>query len=100
MAGARVAQRSAPDRAVDRVDRDRIEAGHDALVLCRIDRLVRLDIIVALAVAVGVEDQRRPALRLLLVAGLLEDFAVEPADDRGLRTAGTGPQRVVGVLGE
>src|SRR5271169_50150 len=40
------------------------EASGDALVLLRIDRLVRLDIGVALAVAVGVEHQRGPALRL------------------------------------
>src|SRR5262249_43616480 len=54
----------APDRAVDRVRHHRVEHLRDALVLGRIDWLVRLDIVVALAVAVGVEDERRPSLRL------------------------------------
>src|SRR5437879_4816028 len=54
---AGVPERSAPDRPIDRVHRDRIEARDDALVLDRVDRLIGLDIIVALAVAVGVEDE-------------------------------------------
>ena len=95
-----ISQRSAPDRAVDRVHRDRVEADDDALVLGRVDRLVGLDIIGALAVAVGVDDERRPPLRFLLVAGFLEHFCVEPADDRRLRTAGAGPQRIIGIVGE
>ena len=37
-----------------------------------IDRVVRPDVLVALAVAVGVDDDRRPALRLGRVAGLEE----------------------------
>ena len=90
----------APDRAVHRTDGDAVESRRDALVLRRIDRLIGLDPFVALAVAVGVEDERRPALRLLLVAGFFEHLAVEPADDAAGRTAGAGPQRVVGVLGE
>src|SRR5262249_59479753 len=49
-AGAR-AQRT-PDRAVDRVRHHRVEHLRDALVLGRIDRLVGLDVVVALAVAV------------------------------------------------
>src|SRR5712671_1768631 len=63
----------------------------DALVFARIDRLVGLDIIVALAVAVGVKNERRPALGFLLIAGFFEHFAIEPADDRRLRAAGAGP---------
>ena len=56
------------------------------LSLVGIDRLVRLDIaLVALAVAVGVEDDRRPALRRRLVAGLVEHLGVEPADIAGAR---------------
>ena len=54
----------APDRAVDRARHHGVEAAGDALVLGRIDRLVGLDVVVALAVAVGVEDERRPPLRL------------------------------------
>ena len=80
---AGIAQHGAPDRAVRRADGDAVEVHRDPLVLGRIDRLVGLDIGVALAVAVGVEDERRPALRLLLVAGLLEHLAVQPADHAG-----------------
>ena len=50
-----------------------------------------------LAVAVGVEDQRRPALRRHLVAGLVEHLRVEPADDLA---AAARPQRAVRVFGE
>src|SRR5580704_17603141 len=60
---ARKAERRPPDRPVGRADRDAVEPGDDALVLLRIDRLVGLDIVVALAVAVGVEDEGGPALR-------------------------------------
>jgi hypothetical protein len=98
---AGVSQRGAPDRPVGRAHGDRIQTGDDALVLlCRVDRLVGLDIVVPFAIAVGVENEGRPALRFLLVAGLLEGLAIEPADDRGLRTAGAGLQRLVGVRGE
>ena len=87
----------APDRAVDRARHHGVEARVDALVLGRIDRLVRLDVGVALAVAVGVEDERRPALRLRGVAGLVEHLRVEPADHRA---AAARPQRVVRVVAE
>src|SRR5215470_9896781 len=98
---AREGEHRAPDRAVHRIDADAVERSDDALVLRRIDRLVRLDIaFVALAVAVGVEDERRPALRLYLVAGFVEGLAVEPADHAALRAAGAGPERVVGVFRE
>jgi hypothetical protein len=85
------------DRAVDRARHDRVEAAGDALVLARIDRLVRLDIGVALAVAVGVEHQCRPALRFRGIAGLVEHFGVEPADDG---PTAARPQRVVLVEAE
>ena len=94
------AERGAPDGAIHGIDRDAVERRDDARVLRRIDRLVRLDIAVALAVAVRVEDERGPALRFCFVAGLLEELAVEPADDAARRTAGTCPERVVRVLGE
>src|SRR5262245_43466893 len=84
---SRVTQRCAPYSPVDRVHRDGIEARDDALVLRRVDRLARLDIIVAFAIAVGVDNERRPALGFLLVAGLLEHLAIEPAEDWRLRTA-------------
>ena len=50
---------------------------------------------VALAVAVGVEDERRPPLRFHLVAGLIEHLRVQPADDR---SAPARPQRVIRIL--
>src|SRR6266853_636731 len=62
-AGAR--PQRAPDRAVGRTHRHGVEHLSDALVLGRVHRLVGLDIVVALAVAVGVEDKRGPPLSLL-----------------------------------
>src|SRR3954462_12602516 len=97
---ARKSERRAPYRAVLRINGDAIETGDHALVLGRIERLVPVDVIVAAAVAVSVEHERRPALRLLLVAGFLEELAVEPAEHRVARTAGARPQRLVRVLRE
>ncbi len=105
---ARMGQARAPDRAIGRRPGDRVHAVGDACVLGRVDRLARL---VpgrgALAVADGIDDQRRPALRFRRVAGLPEQLGVDPADDGHLRHGGaaeTGivaePQRVVGVFGE
>src|ERR1051326_2393509 len=79
--GAGKGSHGTPDRAVRGARHDGIKTRDDALVLGRIDRLVRLDIGVALAVAVGVENHRRPALGLRRVAGLVEFLHVEPADD-------------------
>src|SRR5262249_58507342 len=62
-----------------------------------IGRSIWLDILVELAVAIGVEHERRPALRVGGVAGLLEDLGVEPA--RHLSSAAE-PERVVGVIAE
>src|SRR6185295_409258 len=70
------------------------------LVFRWIDRLVGLDVVASLAVAIGIEDERRPALRLFLVTGLLEHFAVQPAYDAALGATCAGPQCVVGVLRE
>src|SRR5690242_21445032 len=92
----RVAERRSPDRSVGRRCHG-IEAGADAMVLARIDGLVRLGVFAALAVAVGVEDQRGPSLRLLLITGLVEQLGVEPPDD-GPATA--RPQCAMRVLGE
>ena len=79
---------------------DAVEADRDALVLRRIDRLIGLDPFVALAVAVGVEHERRPALRALHVAGLFQHPAIDPAGHARAGAAAREPQRVVGVLGE
>src|SRR5262249_29321837 len=69
----------APDRAIDGARHDGVEAAGDPLVLGRIDRLVGLDVVVALAVAVGVEHERRPALRFRRVARPSELLRVAPA---------------------
>ena len=84
-----------PDRAVGRIRHHRVgaRAAGDALVLGGIDRLVRLDVFVALAVAVGVEHERRPALRLGGVAGLVEHLGVEPAGDRAGAAESTACRR-------
>ncbi len=87
-----------PDRTVDRIRHHRVSAGAgNAHVLVRIHRLARLGVVVELAVAVGVEHERRPALRLLGAAGLVEHLGVEPAGDR---PAAAGPQGVVLVEAE
>src|SRR5207245_2884457 len=96
---ARVPDVRSPDRAVDRVVGDAVEAEPDTLVLVWIVRLIRLDPGVALAVAVRVDDERRPALRLPRVARLPEHLRVDPADDGELVLEIVAePQRVVGVL--
>src|SRR6185369_7350782 len=61
-----------------------------------IDGLVRFDIRVALAVAVGVDDERHPALRLSGVMRLVEHLRVDPADE----AATAAPDRVVSVVVE
>ncbi len=61
------------------------------------------DILIALAVAVGVDHQRRPPLRGDAVLGFAEFLGVEPADDaRPFRpwTARAHPQGVVGIVPE
>ena len=92
----------APQRAVDRRPGDAVEAERDARVLAVVGRPARLAIaFVALAVAVGIDDQRGPALRLRGVAGLEIHLGVEPADHGQIVLAVVGePKRVVGVLGE
>src|SRR5690606_41186132 len=58
-----------------------LEAGRQALVLLRIHGLVRLHVVgVAHAVAVGVEDEGRPALRCRGIARLQELLRLQPAD--------------------
>ena len=96
-AGA-AAQRT-PDRAVRRARHHRIERRAEAHVLVRILRLARLGVFVALAVAVGVDHQGGPALRLLDVAGLVEQLGVDPADVAAA-AAGRHPQRLVLIVAE
>jgi hypothetical protein len=89
-AGART-QRP-PHGAVGGAHHHRTEHLCDPLVLGGIDRLVGLDIVVALAVAVGVEDQRRPALRVVGVLGEVQVVGGEAGCDAAalLRIAGAG----------
>ena len=94
--GAREAERRSPDRPI-RGRRDGVETVGDPLVLRGVERLVRLDVRVAFAVAVGVEHERGPALRLFLVAGLVEHLGVQPAHDLA---AAARPQRAVRVFRE
>src|SRR5262249_22771765 len=80
---------------------DAVESEADALVLPRLFRLIGLDPCIALAIAVGVDDQRRPALRLARVARLPEQFRVDPADEGELVLQIVAePQRVVRILPE
>src|SRR5262249_17417895 len=65
-------QDRSPDGTVHRVHTDAVVARYDPFVFCWVNGLVGLYVFVALAVAVGIEDERRPTLRLLLVAGLVE----------------------------
>src|SRR4051794_22774492 len=88
---AREAERRAPKRPVHRVDAGAVKRRRHALVVRWIDRLLRLDIITPLTIAVGVEDKRSPALRLLLVSGLFESFAIDPSDYPARRSTGAGP---------
>src|SRR5690242_12994939 len=67
------------------------------MVLRRIDGLIRLRVVAAFAVAIRVEDERRPSLRLLFVTRLVEALRVEPADHW---SAAARPQRSIRILGE
>src|SRR5438477_443365 len=97
--GAGEAEHRAPDGAVGGTHGNAIKGGRYAFVLRRIDRLIGLHIIVALAVAVGIENQRRPALRFLLIMSLFEHLRVEPSDYVAAAAA-AGPQGAVGIFGE
>ena len=88
-----------PNRTVHRARHHRIEHLRNALVLRGVDRLIGLDIIVALPVAVGVEDERGPTLRFRGISGLVKHLGVEPADHAPASSAAR-PQRIVGVVTE
>ncbi len=86
---ARETESRAPDGAVGGAWSHCIETNLDAFIFRRIDGLIRLHVIIALAVAVGVQDEWSPAL---------PHFRVQPAN---LITSGiTEPQSVVRILGE
>src|SRR5207249_4898669 len=78
--GAREAQHRSPDRTV-RSRGDGVEGAAETLVLGGIERLVGLHIGIPLAIAVGVDDERGPPLRLYFIMRLVEHLRVQPADD-------------------
>src|SRR5262245_60632459 len=57
-------QRRPPDGPIDRIHGHAVYGRHDPLVLYRLDRLIRLNILVPLAVTVGVEAECRPVWRV------------------------------------
>ena len=93
----RIAPESTPNRAVHRIWHNSVETSNDAFVFGWIHRLIRLYVLVALAVAVGVEDKRCPALRFCDITCFVEHLGIDPADRC---PAAAGPQSIVGVVGE
>src|SRR5262249_49735751 len=93
---AREAGYRAPDRAVGRVGADAIHAGADPHVLLRVHRSFWFyPTLVALAIAVDVEDERRPSLARLLVMGRIPLPPIKPADDIAGAATRAEPERVV-----
>src|SRR2546429_9653277 len=89
----REVQRRGPDRAVGRRG-DSIEAGGGAFVFRGIDRLVGVHVGIALALALGVRNQGRPALWFFLIARLVEKLRVQPTPDRAPSPRPQGAGRV------
>src|SRR5438874_13519057 len=87
-----------PDRAIGRMRHHRVGAGaSNPHVLVRLRRRAGLGVVVDLAIAIGVENPWRPALRLHGIAGLVPYPRVDPASHR---TASGAPQRAAGVIAE
>ena len=95
-------QARSPYRAVEWTVRNAIEAERDARVLAQVRRPARLVVaFVALAVAIGIDNEGGPTLGCRGVAGLPIFIDVDPADDRELSLrVGREPQRIVGILGK
>src|SRR4051795_253403 len=75
-----------PDRAVARMRHHGVGAGtRDAHVLAGLRRRAGFGVFVDLAIAVGVENERRPALRLHCIPGVIPHLGVHPAGN------GAGP---------
>src|SRR5262245_28365539 len=55
-------QHRSPDGTVHRVHADAVVARYNPFVFCRINGLIGLYVVVAFAVAVGIENERRPSL--------------------------------------
>src|SRR4029078_4957589 len=88
-----------PDRTILRIRHDgvRSRAAGDTRVLGGISWLPRFGEVVTFAIAVGVEDERRPADCFFRAAGLVEHPRVDPAGDR---SCATEPQSIVSVVAE
>ena len=95
--GAGITEGGTPYRAVGR-RRHAVVTTVDAHVARRVRGFARFGVVrVAHAVAVGVEDERRPALGRHGIAGFKKFPGIEPADDAA---AAAGPQGMVLVFGE
>src|SRR5262245_814914 len=87
-----------PDRTVGRMWHHGVGAGaRDPYVFARFGRLAGFCIFVDLAVGVGVEHERCPALRLGGIASFLPHLGIDPT---GYWAGARKPQRVVGVIAE
>src|SRR5262249_43299942 len=89
----------APNGSIRWTWRHGVKGPGDAFIFGRIDGLIGFDVIIALAIAIGVEDERCPTLRQTLIACFIENFPIEPAD-RVSPAAGAGPKRLIGVIAE
>src|SRR6266478_3314375 len=85
--GARKTQHSSPDRSIRWADGHAVESSIDPLVFGRINGLIWLHILIPLSVPVGIEDERRPTLRLLFIVGFVKHLRVQPADRSSATTA-------------
>src|SRR6202030_4189694 len=62
-----------------------------------IDGLIRLHILIAFSVCIGVEDKCRPALRLHFIVGFVEHLCIQPTYCSSAATAAR-PQCIVSIL--
>src|SRR5438093_1252693 len=65
-----------------------------------VERTFALAPVEARKMSARIEDERRPTLRPLLVAGLVEHLRIEPTERTARGAAAAQPQGVVGVLGK
>src|SRR5437879_13787464 len=71
-----ISHHGSPYRTIGRAYADGISGHEDTFVFVGIHRLIRSHISITLAVAVRVEDERCPTLRLHLIGRFLEHFSV------------------------
>src|SRR5262249_35693195 len=95
-----ISHHGSPDSAVGWAEAHGIDVHQDALVLRGIDRLIGSDKSVPFTVAVSVDDEWRPSLRLHFVARFVKYLPVQPTKDSGAPDSGTRPQRLIRVFAE